>query len=106
MIYVLGFYLKEDSIALFSLSKLCGIGKHITKLIFNDLNISYNIRVSNLSQNILINIIKWIDTNKILIKNSLNNKSLHDFSKLKPITSVHSNKSSALNKRNISNKKN
>lgn len=76
MVYILGLFLKNKFNVLFSINKLFGIGKHIAQLILNDLNISFNFRVKNLTQNITIRILKWIDSNKILIKNSLKQKIL------------------------------
>lgn len=76
MIYILGLYLKTKFNVLYSICRLFGVGKHIAQLIFNDLNISFHCRVKNLTQNTVIKILKWIDLNKILVKNSLKQKML------------------------------
>lgn len=78
--YILNVYLKNNSIALHNISKLLGIGNHIAKLIFNDLNISFNTRVNCLTHNVLVNIVRWIDQNRILVENSLRHRSLKKIS--------------------------
>jgi len=74
MPYILGVYLSNNLNAIYGITKIYGIGFYITKLIFNDLNISYNSRVKDLTQTILVKIFRWIDTNKILIESSLKHK--------------------------------
>ena len=85
MVYILGTNLKNNSKALYSIQKLYGLGNHITHLMLNDLNIGCDVRLKDLSQNILVNILKWIEKNNVLVENSLKQKVLSDINKLKSI---------------------
>ena len=85
MANILGINLKNNSKALYSITKLYGVGIYITKLMFNDLNIGHDCRVKDLTQNILVKILKWIDKNKIIVENSLKQKINLDINKLKSI---------------------
>jgi len=86
--------LKSNSNVISSIGKIYGIGYHIVKLMLNDLGISNNSRIKDLTQNIVIKILKWIDFNKILIDNNI--KHLHKRNKLV----VHSNVQTELRKNN------
>lgn len=74
MLYILGILLKNNSNALQGISQLCGVGIHMTKLIFNELNIGLSCKIRNLTQSIVGKMLKWIETNKILINNYLKHK--------------------------------
>ena len=52
---------------------------------FNDLNLGHNLRIRDLTQNILVKILKWVDKNKLLIESSLKQKIAVDINKLKSI---------------------
>jgi len=84
MIFLLGIYFNDNSNALYNICKLRGIGMFTAKYIFNDLNISYNVRFKSLTQDILIKILKWVDQNKTLVKN-LNHKLNRNVDQLKPV---------------------
>ena len=85
MVYVLGVNLKNNSKAMYSIAKIYGIGYQLSKTMFNDLNLGVDIRTKDLSQNVLIKILKWVDKNRILVESSLRQKISNDINKLKSI---------------------
>ena len=85
MVYVLGVNLKNNSKVVYSISKLYGIGNHISKLMLNDLNIGKDCRIKDLSQNVLIKILKWVEKNKIILESTLKQKIILDINNLKSI---------------------
>ena len=52
---------------------------------FNELNLGHNLRIRDLTQNILVKILKWVDKNKLLVESSLKQKIAFDINKLKSI---------------------
>lgn len=85
MVYVLGVNLKNNSKAKYSIPKIYGIGHSMALTIFNDLNLGHNLRTKDLTQNILVKILKWVDKHKILVESSLKQKIVSDINKLKSI---------------------
>nr|YP_009476750.1 ribosomal protein S13 [Cryptomonas curvata]AVM81243.1 ribosomal protein S13 [Cryptomonas curvata] len=85
MVYVLGVNLKNNSKALYSIPKIYGIGCFLTKIMFNHLNLGLDLRTKDLTQNVLVKILKWVDKNKILVESSLKQKIISDITKLKSI---------------------
>ena len=85
MVYILGVNLTENSKAIYSITKIYGVGNSLAKIIFNELNIGINLRTKSLSQNTFVRILKWLDKNKVLVENSLKQKIYNDINKLKSI---------------------
>lgn len=71
MAFVLGKSLKKDCTFVFSLKNIYGIGFETSRILLNDLNIGFNIRVKDLKQENFIKILKWFEKNKIPIENDL-----------------------------------
>lgn len=74
MLYIFDTYFKDNISIFYAIQKILGIGKHRAKLMLNDLNISRNYKVNNLTHSILNRILKWVDLNKILVINSSKQK--------------------------------
>jgi len=85
MVYVLGVNLKNNSKAKYSIPKIYGIGYPMALTIFNELNLGHNLRTKDLTQNILVKILKWVDKHKILVESSLKQRIISDINKLKSI---------------------
>lgn len=85
MVYILGVNLTENSKAIYSITKIYGVGNSLAKIIFNELNIGINLRTKSLTQNTFVRILKWLDKNKVLVENSLKQKIYNDINKLKSI---------------------
>lgn len=85
MVYILGVNLNNNSKAKYAIQRIYGIGYFIALIIFNDLNLGHNLRIRDLTQNILVKILKWVDKNKLLVESSLKQKIALDINKLKSI---------------------
>ena len=85
MVYILGVNLNNNSKAKYAIQKIYGIGYFIALTMFNDLNLGHNLRTKDLTQNILVKILKWVDKNKLLVESSLKQKIVFDINKLKSI---------------------
>lgn len=85
MVHVLGVNLNNNSKAAYSVPKIYGIGYSIGQMMFNDLNLGSNLRTKDLTQNILVKILKWVEKNKIIVESSLKQKIINDINKLKSI---------------------
>jgi small subunit ribosomal protein S13 len=85
MVYILGVNLNNNSKAKYAIQRIYGIGYFIALIMFNDLNLGHNLRIRDLTQNILVKILKWVDKNKLLIESSLKQKIAVDINKLKSI---------------------
>nr|YP_010835023.1 ribosomal protein S13 [Cryptomonas gyropyrenoidosa]WFQ82698.1 ribosomal protein S13 [Cryptomonas gyropyrenoidosa] len=85
MTHLLGKDFNKNSIILHSLSKVFGLGKSLSKIMLNDLNIGNYCRFKDLNQNTFLKIVKWIEHNKILLDDVLKHKKLSDIDKLKSI---------------------
>jgi len=83
--YVLGVNLNDNSRIIFNLAKIYGVGNNMVSIMLNELGIGLNCRVKDLTQNLLIKILKWIDKNKVLVESSLRQKISFDINKLKSI---------------------
>jgi len=83
MVYLFGKLLNNKSLALYSVIKLYGLGFYLVKIMFNDLCIGTNYRVKNLSQNLLIKLLKWVEKNKIFVETLLTNKIKNNINRLK-----------------------
>jgi len=86
--------LKKNSNIVSSISKIYGIGHTIVRMMLNDLGISYYSRIKDVTQNIVVKVLKWIDFNKILIDDSIK----HPYKRNK--LAIHSNIQTKLNKKN------
>ena len=82
MVYILGVNLNNNSKAKYAIQKIYGIGYFIALTMFNDLNLGHNLRTKDLTQNILVKILKWVDKNKLLVESSLKQKIVFDINKL------------------------
>ncbi len=85
MVYILGVNLNDNSKVIPNLAKIYGIGNNMVRVMLNELNVSSNCRVKDLTQNLLVKILKWLDKNKILVESSLKQKISSDISRLKSI---------------------
>ncbi len=85
MVYILGVNLNDNSKVIPNLAKIYGIGNNMVRVMLNELNVSSNCRVKDLTQNLLVKILKWVDKNKILVESSLKQKISSDISRLKSI---------------------
>lgn len=85
MVYILNTNLKNNSKAIYSIANLFGLGNFSVKIMLNELNIGRNCRVSDLTQNLLVKILKWIEKNEILVENSLKQRINSNITKLKLI---------------------
>jgi len=85
MVYILGVNLNNNSKAKYAIQRIYGIGYFIALIMFNDLNLGHNLRIRDLTQNILVKILKWVDKNKLLVESSLKQKIALDINKLKSI---------------------
>lgn len=83
MVHILGVDLKNKTKVIFGISKLFGLGLFIVKLMFNELNISFDFRIKDMTQNIYVKILKWIETNNLIVENSLKQKINSDVERLK-----------------------
>jgi small subunit ribosomal protein S13 len=85
MVYILGVNLNDNSKVIPNLAKIYGIGNNMVRVMLNELNVGSNCRVKDLTQNLLVKILKWLDKNKILVESSLKQKISSDISRLKSI---------------------
>lgn len=85
MVHILGVDLKNNTKVILGISKLYGLGLFIAKLMFNELNISFDFRIKNMTQNIYIKILKWLEINKLIVENNLKQKTNLDIERLKSI---------------------
>jgi len=85
MVYILGVNLNNNSKAKYAIQRIYGIGYFIALIMFNDLNLGHSLRIRDLTQNILVKILKWVDKNKLLVESSLKQKIALDINKLKSI---------------------
>jgi len=85
MVYLLGVNLNNNSKVPYAISRIYGIGYSAAEVMCNDLNLGFNLRIKDLTQNILVKILKWVDKNKILVESSLTQKIVAKINKLKSI---------------------
>lgn len=71
MIYLLETELPENKSVYFSLTKIFGIGKFQSFLICKKIGLSHNYKLSKLTSNQIIKLLKLIETSNILINNTL-----------------------------------
>jgi len=74
MVYILGVNLNDNSKVIPNLAKIYGVGNNTVYVMLNELNIGLDCRVKDLTQNLLVKILKWVDKNKILVESSLRQK--------------------------------
>lgn len=85
MVHILGVDLKSNTKVIYGISKLFGLGLFLVKLMLNELNISLNFRVKDMTQNIYVKILKWLEINKLIVENNLKQKINLDIERLKSI---------------------
>ena len=85
MVYILGVNLNDNSKVIPNLAKIYGVGNNTVYVMLNQLNIGLDCRVKDLTQNLLVKILKWVDKNKILVESSLRQKISSDINRLKSI---------------------
>ena len=85
MVYILGVNLNDNSKVIPNLAKIYGVGNNTVYVMLNELNIGLDCRVKDLTQNLLVKILKWVDKNKILVESSLRQKISGDINRLKSI---------------------
>ena len=85
MVHILGVDLKNNTKVILGISKLNGLGLFTAKLMFNELNISFDFRIKNMTQSIYIKILKWLETNKLIVENNLKQRIVLDIERLKSI---------------------
>ena len=85
MVYILGVNLNDNSKVIPNLAKIYGVGNNTVYVMLNELNIGLDCRVKDLTQNLLVKILKWVDKNKILVESSLRQKISSDINRLKSI---------------------
>ena len=71
MIYILETKLLENKSVYFSLAKIFGVGQSQSLLICKKLGLSYNCKLSNLTPDQIIKLIKFIENLNLLITNNL-----------------------------------
>ena len=71
MIYILETELPENKSIYFSLTKIFGIGKFQSDLICKKIGLSHNSKLSELTSNQIIKLIKLIENSSILINSNL-----------------------------------
>lgn len=71
MIYILETKLLENKSVYFSLAKIFGVGQFQSFLICKKLGLSYNCKLSNLTSDQIIKLIKFIENLNLLITNNL-----------------------------------
>jgi len=81
----MGVNLNDNSKVIPNLTKIYGVGHSVVCIMLNELNIGLNCRVKDLTQNLLVKILKWIDKNKVLVESSLKQKISNDINRLKSI---------------------
>ena len=76
MVFILGKNFHNNSKVICMLKTFYGLGDHMSNLILNDLNITKNCRIKDLSQPILIKIPKWLEKFKIDLEVILSSNNL------------------------------
>jgi small subunit ribosomal protein S13 len=71
MIYILETNLLEDKSVYFSLTKIFGIGRFQSFLICKKLGLSYNCKLSKLTPDQVVKLVKWIENLNLLINSNL-----------------------------------
>lgn len=69
----------------FALSRIYGIGIQMASVVLNDLNLGYDLRIKDLTQQILANISRWFVKNKIFFGITLKQKIYEFIENLKNI---------------------
>jgi len=85
MVQLLGTNLKNNYKVVDGFSKLYGLGKYTTRVMLNDLNIGIDFRIKDLTQNVFVKVIKWIEKHQIIVETSLKQKIIMNVDKLKSI---------------------
>lgn len=85
MVYILNLNFKGSSKIVCSLAKFYGLGNNLVSIMLNDLNVGFDCRIKDLSQENVIKIIKWIEKNKIMIENNLKQKIVFDITRQKSL---------------------
>ena len=71
MLYILETKLPENKSIFFALTRIYGIGEKTSFLICKRLGFSMNLKIKNVTQDQLINILKLIDSSGLLLNNEL-----------------------------------
>lgn len=71
MLYILETELPENKSIYFSLTHIFGIGKYQSSLICRKIGFSHNCKLSRLTSNQTVKLIKFLETSDLLISNSL-----------------------------------
>jgi len=71
MIYILETNLLEDKSVYFSLTNIFGIGQFQSFLICKKLGLSYNCKLSKLTPDQVVKLVKWIENLNLLINSNL-----------------------------------
>ncbi len=71
MIYILETNLLEDKSVYFSLTNIFGIGQFQSFLICKKLGLSHNCKLSKLTQDQVVKLVKWIENLNLLINSNL-----------------------------------
>ena len=82
MVYILETELLEDKLIYFSLTKVFGIGQFQSFLICKKLGLSYNCKLSKLTSDQIITLIKFIENSKLLINSNLTKSKIRVTQKL------------------------
>lgn len=82
MIYILETELLENKSIYFSLTKVFGIGRFQSFLICKKLGLSYNCKLSKLTSDQILTLIKFIENSNLLINNNLKKSKILLFKKL------------------------
>jgi small subunit ribosomal protein S13 len=85
MAYILGKYFDNNTKILFAICKFYGLGRYTVTLMLNDLNVGIDCRIKELSQNVLLKIVKWVEKNDLVLENALKQKIFFDINRLKSI---------------------